>query len=74
MHENFIFTNMFILVEMSNVTRITPDLFNIKLNDAIASELNRKLANKVSCIMFSAITIKRIFSGGAQYWVVHCSS
>lgn len=38
---------MFILVEMSNVTRITPDLFNMKLNDAIASELNRKLANKV---------------------------
>ncbi|KAB0792505.1 hypothetical protein PPYR_14464 [Photinus pyralis] len=38
---------MFILVEMKNVTRITPDLFNIKLNDAIASELNKKLANKV---------------------------
>ncbi|KAK5640053.1 hypothetical protein RI129_010864 [Pyrocoelia pectoralis] len=38
---------MFILVEMKNVTRITPNLFNIKLNDAIASELNKKLANKV---------------------------
>lgn len=38
---------MFILVEMKNVTRITPDMFNIKLNDAIASELNVKLANKV---------------------------
>ncbi|KAK4872639.1 hypothetical protein RN001_014668 [Aquatica leii] len=38
---------MFILAEMKNVTRITPDLFNLKLNDAIASELNKKLANKV---------------------------
>lgn len=38
---------MFILVEMSNVTRIMPDSFNMKLNDAIGSELNRKLANKV---------------------------
>lgn len=38
---------MFILVEMANVTRIAPDSFHMKLNDAIASELNRKLANKV---------------------------
>lgn len=33
---------------MKNVTRIPPELFNLKLNDAIASELNKKLANKVS--------------------------
>ncbi|KAF2901157.1 hypothetical protein ILUMI_05033 [Ignelater luminosus] len=38
---------MFILAEMKHVTRITPDLFGLKLNDAIASELNKKLANKV---------------------------
>lgn len=38
---------MFILAEMKNVTRIPPELFNLKLNDAIAGELNKKLANKV---------------------------
>ncbi|KAJ8959504.1 hypothetical protein NQ318_022201 [Aromia moschata] len=38
---------MFILAEMKNVTRIPPELFNQKLNDAIAGELNKKLANKV---------------------------
>ncbi|KAG5893157.1 hypothetical protein JTB14_000418 [Gonioctena quinquepunctata] len=38
---------MFILAEMKNVTRIAPELFNHKLNDAIAGELNKKLANKV---------------------------
>lgn len=39
---------MFILAEMKNVTRIPPEMFNLKLNDAIGSELNKKLANKVS--------------------------
>lgn len=39
---------MFVLAELKNVTRIPPDLFEIKLNEAIASELNKKLANKVS--------------------------
>jgi len=38
---------MFILSEMENVTRILPEQFNVKLNDAIAVELNKKLANKV---------------------------
>ncbi|CAG9860568.1 unnamed protein product [Phyllotreta striolata] len=38
---------MFILAEMKNVTRIPPELFNLHLNDAIAGELNNKLANKV---------------------------
>ncbi|KAJ3660308.1 hypothetical protein Zmor_004763 [Zophobas morio] len=38
---------MFILAEMKNVTRIPPELFNLKLNDAIAGELNKKLANKI---------------------------
>lgn len=38
---------MFILSEMRNVVRITPDLFNLKLSEAVARELNKKLANKV---------------------------
>lgn len=32
---------------MTNVTRIPPNLFNLKLKEAIAGELNKKLANKV---------------------------
>lgn len=39
---------MFILAEMKNVTRIPPESFHMKLTDAIAKELNKKLANKVS--------------------------
>lgn len=42
---------MFILSEMKNVTRIPPELFNLKLNEAIAGELNKKLANKVNLII-----------------------
>lgn len=38
---------MFIVAEMKNVTRILPENFHMKLNDAIAVELNKKLANKV---------------------------
>lgn len=41
---------MFVLAEMENVTRILPEQFDIKLNDAIAGELNKKLANKVVCV------------------------
>lgn len=52
---------MFVLAELKNVTRIPPDLFEIKLNEAIASELNKKLANKVVlnvglCIVLYDIT------------------
>ncbi|XP_017771169.1 PREDICTED: DNA-directed RNA polymerase III subunit RPC8 [Nicrophorus vespilloides] len=38
---------MYILAEMENVTRIPPDVFNLKLNTVIARELDKKLANKV---------------------------
>lgn len=58
---------MFILAEMNNVTRIPPELFNLKLNDAVASELNKKLANKVVlnvglCIaLYDIINLKESF-------------
>ncbi len=39
---------MFLLAEMTDTVRIEPWLFNVKLNIAIAEELNKKLANKVS--------------------------
>ena len=38
---------MFVLAEMTDIVRIEPWLFNVKLNDAITEELNKKLANKV---------------------------
>lgn len=39
---------MFVLVEMVDTVRIPPWTFHRKLNEAIAEELNKKLANKVS--------------------------
>ncbi|XP_075688407.1 DNA-directed RNA polymerase III subunit RPC8 isoform X1 [Rhinoderma darwinii] len=38
---------MFVLVEMVDTVRTTPWQFERKLNDSIAEELNKKLANKV---------------------------
>ena len=38
---------MFVLAEMKHVIRTPPHMFHLKLNDAIADELNKKLANKV---------------------------
>lgn len=38
---------MFVLVEMVDTVRITPWNFQRQLNEAIAEELNKKLANKV---------------------------
>lgn len=38
---------MFVLVEMVDTVRIPPWQFERKLNDSIAEELNKKLANKV---------------------------
>lgn len=38
---------MFVLVEMVDTVRIPPWNFHRQLNEAIAEELNKKLANKV---------------------------
>ena len=46
---------MFVLAEMKHVIRIPPHIFKIKLNDAIAEELNKKLANKVQNSIFEVI-------------------
>lgn len=40
---------MFQLAEIRHMVRIPPWLFGQTLNDAVIEELNRKLANKVSC-------------------------
>lgn len=39
--------SMFVVVEMVDTVRIPPWQFQRQLNDAIAEELNKKLANKV---------------------------
>lgn len=41
---------MFVLYEMKDLVRIPPDMFHLKLNNALESELNRKLANKVHTV------------------------
>lgn len=38
---------MFVLAKLQDVVRIPPWMFDRCLNDAIADELNRKLANRV---------------------------
>ena len=38
---------MFVLSELKDTIRIAPELFSLKLPDAIKDEINRKLANKV---------------------------
>lgn len=39
---------MFVLTELKDTVRIPSNSFKYKLNDVVADELNRKLANKVS--------------------------
>ena len=46
---------MFLLAEMTDTVRIEPWLFNVKLNNAIAEELNKKLANKVSMSLHPSV-------------------
>ncbi|XP_072028275.1 DNA-directed RNA polymerase III subunit RPC8-like [Amphiura filiformis] len=71
---------MFLLAEMTDTVRIEPWLFNVKLNDAITEELNKKLANKVVhnvglCIALHDITKledSHILPGdGASHTKVH---
>lgn len=38
---------MFVLAELKDTIRITPEQFSLKLTEAIQDEINRKLANKV---------------------------
>ncbi|KAJ8254356.1 hypothetical protein COCON_G00209680 [Conger conger] len=71
---------MFVVVEMVDTVRITPWHFQRQLNEAIAEELNKKLANKVVynvglCICLYDITKLEdsyIFPGdGASHTKVH---
>lgn len=47
--QNFlIIIKMFVLAELKDTIRIPPEMFNLKLVDAVKDEINRKLANKVN--------------------------
>lgn len=51
---------MFVLAELKDTVRITPDHFNLRLPDAIKNEINRKLANKVLLNVGLCIALKDI--------------
>lgn len=46
---------MFVLAELKDIVRVLPSNFKFKLNDVVADELNRKLANKVYIINYTFI-------------------
>ncbi|XP_062562707.1 DNA-directed RNA polymerase III subunit RPC8 [Armigeres subalbatus] len=55
---------MFVLAELKDTVRIAPELFNLKLPEAIKDEVNRKLANKVLLNVGLCITLKDIVKLG----------
>uniref|UniRef100_A0A1B0C9D4 DNA-directed RNA polymerase III subunit RPC8 n=1 Tax=Lutzomyia longipalpis TaxID=7200 RepID=A0A1B0C9D4_LUTLO len=55
---------MFVLSELKDTVRIAPELFNLKLPEAIKDEINRKLANKVLYNVGLCIALQNIVSLG----------
>ncbi|XP_058465160.1 DNA-directed RNA polymerase III subunit RPC8 [Malaya genurostris] len=55
---------MFVLAELKDTVRIAPELFNLKLPEAIKDEINRKLANKVLLNIGLCIALKDIVKLG----------
>ncbi|XP_055529862.1 DNA-directed RNA polymerase III subunit RPC8 [Wyeomyia smithii] len=55
---------MFVLAELKDNVRIAPELFNLKLPEAIKDEVNRKLANKVLLNVGLCIALKDIIKLG----------
>lgn len=52
---------MFLLAELKDTIRIPPEIFHMKLIDAVKDEINRKLANKVSNPYWGKNNLKSIF-------------
>ena len=68
------FITMFYLAELKDTIRIDPELFELRLNEAIKDEINRKLANKVGHLVKSENNIDRpTFSGTPKRRVMYCS-
>uniref|UniRef100_A0A182WD51 DNA-directed RNA polymerase III subunit RPC8 n=1 Tax=Anopheles minimus TaxID=112268 RepID=A0A182WD51_9DIPT len=55
---------MFVLAELKDNVRIAPELFGLKLPEAIKDEINRKLANKVLLNVGLCIALKDIIKLG----------
>uniref|UniRef100_A0A182N331 DNA-directed RNA polymerase III subunit RPC8 n=1 Tax=Anopheles dirus TaxID=7168 RepID=A0A182N331_9DIPT len=55
---------MFVLAELKDNVRIAPELFGLKLPEAIKDEINRKLANKVLLNVGLCIALKDIVKLG----------
>ncbi|XP_052871888.1 DNA-directed RNA polymerase III subunit RPC8 [Anopheles cruzii] len=55
---------MFVLAELKDNVRIAPELFGLKLPDAIKDQINRKLANKVLLNVGLCIALKDIVKLG----------
>ncbi|GAB0086893.1 DNA-directed RNA polymerase III subunit RPC8 [Sergentomyia squamirostris] len=55
---------MFVLSELKDTVRIAPELFELKLPEAIKDEINRKLANKVLYNVGLCIALQNIVSLG----------
>uniref|UniRef100_T1GDA6 DNA-directed RNA polymerase III subunit RPC8 n=1 Tax=Megaselia scalaris TaxID=36166 RepID=T1GDA6_MEGSC len=55
---------MFVLAELKDTIRITPEQFSLKLTEAIQDEINRKLANKVLLNVGLCISLKDLVSIG----------
>ncbi|KAL9905388.1 DNA-directed RNA polymerase III subunit RPC8 isoform X1 [Glossina fuscipes] len=53
---------MFVLAELKDTVRISPDQFNLKLLEAVRDEINRKLANKVLLNVGLCIALKDVVS------------
>lgn len=48
---------MFVLSEMKDVIRVTPEHFDQSLTESITTLLNRKLANKVSVYLNKVVIL-----------------
>lgn len=73
---------MFLLAELKDTIRIPPEIFHMKLIDAVKDEINRKLANKVKNELFTfkfycncfilKLTVCVLSIGIIKCWPVHC--
>lgn len=48
---------MFVVVELKDTVRIPPDEFHLPIDEAVASQLNRKMANRVIIDVGLGITL-----------------
>jgi DNA-directed RNA polymerase subunit E'/Rpb7 len=53
---------MYIVKEMRNVVKIPPMLFDVPRNEAIANELNKKLANKVNKSLHHTLLLLGVYT------------